>query len=278
LGALALATVGKEVVFKVGRYVQGSAMVFIVGPKRAGQLNAEAGFTQEVSNDVQVVKEVADAFQQISARATRDGFSLAEAIIMRDQARRERILGDYAVVADIASLYISSVLDAYPGADDYHKGKMSGRIFFEVALVILPAVKGIQAAKLVDEAAVITRASMAESIAAKILSSDFFQRLPELEKIAVSKGLARVRLLLGEAKKYPWVAHYARPGEDIFLAALEIRQVKQGLTSPVMALQEVEKTLLANGGLNAGKSKVLNAAMLDAVAPRRLEWVLLAPP
>lgn len=220
-----------------------------------------AGGVETASVVADVAKNVAKNVAVLLQKVKADKDAFYRAMFNHDRRERDRILGEYAIYADIAGEFIGELSDEYELLDDYHKGVVAGRIFFEVALIIAPLLKGAQvaeganAAKLGSVSRIGTLRTLIRRLGNVKWAKDFKLNIQG----ALSRACDRLRLFVDGAKRMGWVSRgkYGRDGEQIY--TLSYWAMKKDGLSPVQAVAFAEKDYpLLN-------PKALSAAYLDAI-------------
>ncbi len=174
----------------------------------------------------------------------------------------ETILGEYAIYADIAGQFLAELSDDYEKLDDYHKGVVAGRIFFETALIVVPMLKAAQ----LGEAANIVRGSQLGGVSRFTALNALIERMRTVKWVkdfkvdlsgAIARATAKVKIFLDEENSLGWVRHYGRDGERIYTLLYRLK-INNGL-SKITNLKAIEQLFPA---LNR---KALSAAMIDAM-------------
>ena len=215
---------------------------------------------EEQAANAETAAEVTAAVAKLLIKIQTDKLALYHAIFDRNIGEKDRILGEYAIYADIGSEFFNELMDDHESLDDYHKGVCAGRIFFEVALIVLPMVKAAQAG---NAAGSISKVSAMERIANNINASKWLEKFPLNLKGKINRVIEKVRFTAAKMRRSGILGKgkYGPDGERIWTLMYHY-QNKAG-KSPLEALVLVEKN---HKGIN---QKALSAFMLDAIVEEK---------
>jgi len=222
--------------------------------------DAERAAFAELEADVQNAEAIGQAAETVAKILTKvqgDRLALYRALASKDIAEQERILGEYAIYAEIGSEFFSELIDEHEALDDYHKGVCAGRIFFEVVLVVLPMLKGAQ---LVNAAGSVSKITAVGRILGNIQRAKWLEKMPLNMQGAITRAMGKMAFIWDQMKKTRWLAKggYGRDGERIWTLMYHYKN-RLG-QSPVEAMRSVEKN---HKKINP---KAWAAAGLDALA------------
>jgi hypothetical protein len=113
---------------------------------------------------------------------------IAEAVIMGDVAKLNEIGGHYALMLEMGWTIMGEMSEVYNGLPPYERGEIEGRVFFEIATIVIPQTKAVQALKL-------TKAQTTLKIAESIRKSKWLSTCRPATKAKVEEALTRACII-----------------------------------------------------------------------------------